>query len=72
MIDAQTHPGSGASHLNCPRCGLSFEPRTHWLTIKYCPRCIARAQTVVEMFSSQLPASVLYAEDSFPQGDAAA
>jgi len=72
MIDAQSQSGRDASHLNCPRCGLSFEPRTHWLTVKYCPRCLARAHAVVEMFSSQLPASVLYAEDSFPQGDAAA
>jgi hypothetical protein len=69
MADAEPEPGRNASYLNCPRCGLSFAPRTHWLTIKYCPRCIARAQTVVEMFSSQLPAQALYADDSFPPGD---
>jgi hypothetical protein len=72
MIDAQSQSGRDASHLNCPRCGLSFEPRTHWLTVKYCPRCLARAHAVVEMFSSQLPARALYAADSFPADNNAA
>jgi hypothetical protein len=29
--------------LICPRCGLSIKPRADWLTVEYCPRCIARA-----------------------------
>jgi hypothetical protein len=62
----------GPSHLNCPRCGLTIVPRVSWLAIRHCPRCLARTRTVVEMFSSRLPAEVLYAEGSLPLGDAAA
>jgi len=51
MTDVNSERGLETFFLNCPRCGLSFEPRTHWLTLKYCPRCIARARTVVEMFN---------------------
>lgn len=52
----------GASVLNCPRCGLRITLRAHWLAIRYCPRCLARSHTIVELFSSRLPTEVLYAD----------
>src|SRR3981081_2190723 len=49
-------------HLICPRCRLSLTPKTKWLAIKHCPRCIARTRTAVRLFPSALTASELYAE----------
>ncbi|MGO9751295.1 MAG: hypothetical protein ACLP8S_02010 [Solirubrobacteraceae bacterium] len=57
-----------ASYLNCPRCGLGIEVRARWLTIRHCPRCVARSQTVVALFGSGLPADAFYAADSRPHG----
>jgi hypothetical protein len=45
----------GESFLNCPRCGLTIKPRAPWLASRFCPRCLARSQSVVELFSSALP-----------------
>lgn len=59
-----------APYLNCPRCGLSIEVRSRWLAIRHCPRCVARTRTVVELFSSGLPADALYATGSLPQASA--
>jgi len=56
-------------YLNCPRCGLSIGMRSPWLVMTHCPRCIARAHTAVEMFSSEMPASMLYASGSLPTAD---
>ena len=58
-------------YLNCPRCGLTITPRVRSLATRQCPRCLARTSTTVELFSSRLPADVLYAADSLPSGDAA-
>jgi hypothetical protein len=63
-------PESAAPFLNCPRCGLSIRPKTRWMTIEYCPRCLARARVAVKMFSSALPAAELYREGQAPQADA--
>jgi hypothetical protein len=57
------------SYLNCPRCGLSIGIRSPWLAITHCPRCIARHRVAVLLFSSELPASVLYATGSLPSAD---
>ena len=56
-------------HLNCPRCGLSIEVRPCRTTIRHCPRCVARSRVIVELFSSTLPADVLYDENSLPGVD---
>ena len=56
----------GLAFLNCPRCGLSIRPKVSWLTVEYCPRCMARARTSVKLFSSTLPAAELYPEDAVP------
>lgn len=56
-------------HLNCPRCGLSIAVRPYRAMIRHCPRCVARARVVVDLFSSTLPADVLYQEDSLPLVD---
>jgi hypothetical protein len=53
--------------LNCPRCGLTIEPRRRWLTIEHCRRCLAHARIPVRMFSSSLSAAELYA-DGFGAG----
>ena len=61
----------GEWYLNCPRCGLTITPKVPWLAISQCPRCLARTRTTVELFCSRLPADVLYADDSLPNGEAA-
>jgi hypothetical protein len=43
----------------CPRCGLSIKPRAGWLTVEYCPRCIARARIPVRLSTTPLPSSEL-------------
>jgi hypothetical protein len=30
------------SLLKCPHCHLSIHPRASWLTLDYCPRCLAK------------------------------
>ena len=65
----ERHTRGGESFLNCPRCGLTIKPRAPWLAIRFCPRCLARSQSAVELFSSALPAEALYAEGSAPRAD---
>ncbi len=60
------------SYLNCPRCGLSIGIRSPWLTMTHCPRCVARHRIAVQLFSSEMPASVLYTPGSLPGADATA
>lgn len=43
---------SGGSQLDCPRCGLTIEPRAPWLAIRYCPRCLARSHRIIELSQS--------------------
>jgi hypothetical protein len=62
-------PGGESWYLNCPRCGLTVTPRARWLAIRYCPRCVARSQTIVEMFSSRLPAEALYPNRAVPHAE---
>jgi hypothetical protein len=46
-----------APQLACPRCGLSIRPRVGWLTVDYCPRCIASHRIPVRMsHSAEAPA----------------
>jgi hypothetical protein len=54
------------SYLICPRCGLTIGTRSPWLAMTHCPRCIARAHTAVELFSSDVSASILYANGPLP------
>jgi hypothetical protein len=58
--------GRASAFLNCPRCGLSIRPKVSWLTVEYCPRCMAHARIPVKLFSSALPAAELYPEGSVP------
>ena len=69
MQRAEPQTRGGESFLNCPRCGLTIKPRAPWLAIRFCPRCLARSQSVVELFSSALPAEALYGEGSAPRAD---
>lgn len=57
--------------LNCPRCGLSIALRSRSLANTHCPRCRGRDSTIVELFSSWLPADALYADSSLPRPDSA-
>lgn len=68
MTDLAVDARAATSFLNCPRCGLSVEVRSRWMAIKHCPRCLGRARTLVELFSSSLPVEVLYAERLRPRG----
>ena len=65
----QLDAGVRRGHLNCPRCGLSIAVRPHRAAIRHCPRCVARSRMIVELFSSTLPADVLYDESSLPRVD---
>lgn len=56
-------------HLNCPRCGLSILVQPQRAAIRHCPRCVGRSQLIVELFSSTLPADMLYDENSLPRVD---
>jgi hypothetical protein len=51
-----------ARYLTCPRCRLSIEPKSPWLTIRHCPRCLGRNRILVELFSSTVPAHILYGD----------
>jgi hypothetical protein len=56
----------GGYLLNCPRCWLAIAPRAPWLSITYCPRCLARSHIIVELVRSHLPAETLHAEITRP------
>lgn len=43
--------GDGDGGLSCPRCGLTIWPHSASLSVRYCPRCMARARTAVELES---------------------
>jgi hypothetical protein len=42
-------------YLNCPRCRLAMKLRVPSLAMRHCPRCVARAGMLVELFTSPLP-----------------
>lgn len=69
MTDSTSDPRPAAIYLICPRCGLSIGLRARWLAVSHCPRCIAHTRTAVELFTSQLPADLLYADNSLPAAD---
>ena len=60
--DREKSNGVAASFLNCPRCGLTIKARAPWLAIRYCPRCLARGQTIVELLHSRRGAAGLQAD----------
>jgi hypothetical protein len=64
-------PSRAMRYLNCPRCGLTIRPKVLWIARRHCPRCQARGGTLVELFSSRLPAAALYADDSLPRANGA-
>ena len=70
-IGVRSAAGPSRWYLNCPCCGLTITPKVRSQAIRQCPRCLARTSTTVELFSSRLPADVLYAGDSLPNGGAA-
>ena len=41
--------------LNCPRCGYTISPRAAWLTVEYCPRCLARDRRAVQLREPDRP-----------------
>lgn len=41
----------------------------HRAAIRHCPRCVGRSRVIVELFSSTLPADVLYGENGLPRAD---
>ena len=43
------------AYLNCGRCGLEIRVRAPFLTIKNCPRCLARAAIVTPLVLSSTP-----------------
>lgn len=44
------------SYRRCPRCGLTVYQRFPVLTLRYCPRCIARRRDPVLMEAPLRPA----------------
>lgn len=45
-IPAKTQPQLRQS---CARCGLTMSPRFAWLTVEYCPRCLARDRVAIRL-----------------------
>jgi anti-sigma regulatory factor (Ser/Thr protein kinase) len=45
-IPAKTQP---PLRQRCARCGLTISARSAWLTIDYCPRCLARARVAIRL-----------------------
>lgn len=37
------------SLLKCPRCRFSFRPRAHFLTLDFCPRCLAKHNVAISL-----------------------
>jgi hypothetical protein len=35
--------------LNCARCGFTISPRSAWLTVEHCPRCVARDRVAIRL-----------------------
>lgn len=50
-------PADGTVVLTCPRCALTLEPRPRWLTVRHCPRCVARHHVTVDLISSTTTAT---------------
>ena len=48
---------TGIVRLRCPRCDLTLGLRVRWLAIEHCPRCVARARTLVELVPTDRPAA---------------
>jgi hypothetical protein len=67
MTDHAFGARAATSFLNCPRCRLSLEVGSRWMAIRHCPRCLGRTRTLVELFSSPLPAGALYADSLRPE-----
>ena len=57
------------SYLHCPRCRLAIKCRADYLTMRYCPRCLAHAGIPTTLFASPLNAYELHA--ARPDGPAA-
>ncbi len=48
---------------SCPRCHFSFRPRAHFLTLDFCPRCLAERNVAINL--------VRVAEATIPVPDSA-
>ena len=57
-------------YLNCPRCRLAVKLRAPSLAMRHCPRCVARAGMLVELFTSPLPYERLAGARSAGPGEA--
>lgn len=42
-------------YLNCPRCHLAIRVRHAALSVRHCPRCVARSRIAIDMFPSRVP-----------------
>jgi hypothetical protein len=52
-VDRLAADSRGELFLNCPRCGLRITPGTAWLSVRHCPRCLARSRTATRHPVSQ-------------------
>jgi hypothetical protein len=43
------------NYMTCSRCGLTVRLRAPYLTVKHCPRCIARARIALPMEPAEGP-----------------
>ncbi len=43
------------SLLKCPHCHLSIHPRATWLTLDYCPCCLAKRRVAEPLGSTDEP-----------------
>jgi hypothetical protein len=41
--------------LRCPHCHFSLHPRATWLTLDYCPRCLAKRHVAEPLRTTDEP-----------------
>jgi hypothetical protein len=55
-------PETRVPYLNCPRCHLAIRVRHSVLSVRHCPRCVARSRIAIDMFPSRVPMRELIRE----------
>jgi hypothetical protein len=44
---------------HCTKCTFSFRPRANYLTLDFCPRCLAKNGVAVDLVADNEPASLV-------------
>jgi hypothetical protein len=52
-------PIASRGDTSLTKCTFSFRPRAHYLTLDFCPRCLANNGVAVELVADDEPASIV-------------